>query len=69
MNTKKLDKENYEQFEISDFADNIMKSPVTKIVIIFGVILVFIWISGYVFKIINFSVENYKGLQSTINGK
>ncbi len=50
-----------------DVKDVVMKHPATKIFLIAGSILVLIGISGYVLKLINFTMTNYKTLQKTMN--
>ncbi len=53
----------------SDFdtlKDTVFKSPITKVVLIGMGVLAFVGISGYVFKLINFTVGNYKELTQTI---
>lgn len=55
--------------KVSDFynvKDSILKHPATKVILIGGGILLLIAISGYVLKLLNFTMSNYKELQRTI---
>lgn len=51
--------------ELHDVKDAILKSPVTKAVVVAIGILALIGISGHIFKLINFSVSNYKDMRIT----
>jgi len=49
-----------------DVKDTILKSPVTKIILVGIGVLAVIGVSGYVFKLVDFSVRNYNQLKNTI---
>lgn len=64
--TKTSNKEDKPDF--FDIKDKIIKSPITKILLVGIGALAIIGISGYVFKLINFTAGNFKQLKNTIKG-
>lgn len=62
-------KEKENKMDFYDIKNSVFKSPVTKIVLVGIGVLALIGISGYIFKVVNFSVRNYNQLRNTITSK
>jgi len=55
--------------DFDDIKDSVLKSPIFKVLIIGAGVLAVVGISGYVFKLVNFSMSNLRELQFTIKKK
>ncbi len=62
-------KEKENKMDFYDIKNSVFKSPVTKIVLVGIGVLALIGVSGYIFKVVNFSVRNYNQLRNTITSK
>jgi len=57
------------RLDFYDIKDSVFKSPVTKIILVGIGVLAVIGVSGYIFKVVDFSVKNYNQLKNTIANK
>ena len=55
--------------DFDDIKDSVLKSPIFKVLIIGAGVLAVVGISGYVFKLVNFSMSYLRELQFTIKKK